>query len=135
MGETDMKTMIAGLIIMISLVYGATYAVAGGESVTNTEGETYTVPEDRQLITIPLGMDSRALIWIRAGFSEQMDYEPLVCDGLVFGPTIKDPRCPVGEPEVCDNYDFYDDNHDGVVDYGPQQGCEYDPCVGASTCS
>jgi hypothetical protein len=127
-----MKIKLVGLLLLMMCSVGA---LGAGEVVTNTVGDTYVVPADRQLITIPLDMTPAALIWIRAGFSEVVDYEPLVCDGLVFGPTIQDPRCPIEEPEVCDNYDFYDDNKDGVVDFGPQQGCEYDPCVGASTCS
>lgn len=41
-------------------------------------------------------------------------------------------------PETCDDpqYDFYDGNDDGVIDYGGLQGCTYDPCdpEGRLTC-
>jgi hypothetical protein len=108
MGERDMKETVIGLILMMSLVYGAAYAKAAGETVYDEEGYSYVVPENKKLVVVPWWWNVDRVVYLFGGTKDIVySDKPVVygdADGicppppppvLVFGPELPvvDPDC------------------------------------------
>lgn len=100
--------------------------VAQADTLYHDDGSFTEVPRSWVIEIHPPGFNNQAFDYATNLFGKQGDrwpaYDYLCRD---YSPTVIACEYPVeSNPPV---YDFYDANKDGIVDYGSQEGCVYDP--------
>lgn len=138
-----MKKRTTIVALLAALVITAPLAFAEGETIIEySNGLVVSVPDVYGTVeVVPHGFNTAPFslknLAGKAPGWEGYPLRKLLCDDVLseteFGPWTPEYVACQSAPEIVYNpfieaeYDFYDTNEDGVIDFGARAGCSYDP--------